>query len=215
MDPGDEELDDADFAVLMAAAGPDFSGRDRKAAKLSISAAETEVFADLEDLIASLPAEETMTSHDPEIEIDEESGRVVEEERNIRLRGFLYAASREKDNDYHLILGRDPSLPPRFLTVEISGLPSAGHAAFDRLQTARDVFEGFFPDPPGPPGRRYRFFLDLIPVEIEGSLFFDMTHADDPPASRPGPSTLKPFMPVIWEIHHDLRDRDGAMRTVP
>ena len=35
-------------------------------------------------------------------------------------------------------------------------------------------------------------------MEIEDSSFFDMSHAS---GSRPGPKTLKPFMPVVWEVH--------------
>ena len=33
---------------------------------------------------------------------------------------------------------------------------------------------------------------------VEGSLFFDMSHATGTP---PGPSSLRPNMPTIWEVH--------------
>ena len=41
---------------------------------------------------------------------------------NVRITAFLYAASLEDDNDYHLIVGRDPSKSEKYVTVEISGL---------------------------------------------------------------------------------------------
>src|SRR5438105_3137481 len=107
--------------VGMMAAGPvgdDFMGSDRKAAKLSISAAEKEKFDDLADLIQSLPAISAMKAHQPVIKLDPTSGRVQEEERNVTLKAFLYAASREADNDIHLIVGRDPhTAPPLYLTM--------------------------------------------------------------------------------------------------
>src|SRR5438105_7663523 len=96
--------------VGMMAAGPlsdDFAGNDRKAAKLSISAAPPEKFKDLADLVASLPSISAMKAHQPVIKLDPTSGRVTEEERNVTLNAFLYAASREADNDFHLIVGRD------------------------------------------------------------------------------------------------------------
>jgi hypothetical protein len=37
-----------------------------------------------------------------------------------------------------------------------------------------------------------------IPIEVEGSLFFDMSHAN---GQGPGPATLRKDIPTIWEIH--------------
>jgi hypothetical protein len=34
--------------------------------------------------------------------------------------------------------------------------------------------------------------------EIEGSLFFDITHAT---GGHPGPQDLRPHIPTIWEVH--------------
>jgi len=47
-------------------------------------------------------------------------------------------------------------------------------------------------------GGTYDFYDPPIPIKIEGSLFFDITHAT---GSRPGPHSLKSRMPVIWEVH--------------
>jgi hypothetical protein len=173
----------------------DFRGTSRKVAKLSIADAQLEIFDDVKDLIDTLEAHNVMKSN-PNISTDKNNNRVEQERRNVRVAAFLYAASFEEDNDYHLIIGRDPSKPERYMTAEISGLPPNNSAAFARLDEARDAYFEFFGD--GLPGTSYDFYDPPIPVEIEGSLFFDMSHAT---GSRPGPSKLRPKMPVVWEIH--------------
>ena len=181
--------------------GDSFKGTSRKAAKISIATAKTENFSDLRDLIASLAPENAMKNHNPKIGTDAKSDRVKEEKRNIRVRAFIYAASRENDNDYHLILGRDPEASPEiYMTMELSGLPPSSSASFKKLKAARDAFKKFYDDNLGGklPGTSYQFPDPPIPVEIEGSLFFDITHAT---GTRPGPKSLKSRMPVIWEVH--------------
>jgi hypothetical protein len=201
VDPYDRPLADAEIAVAVAAraTGDAFQGTARKAAKIAIANAETEVFADLADLIASLPAEADMIQRDPPIRKTATSRRVREEKRNVRVRAFLYAASAEDDNDYHLIVGRDVSEPPMYMTMELSGTPRRNSRHFNRLKAARDAFKAFFAtNPLGLPGGSYDFYDPPIELDVEGSLFFDITHAV---GGRPGPQDLRPDMPVIWEIH--------------
>ena len=157
--------------------------------------ADTEVFDDLKDLIDTLEAHNVMKEH-PDLSTDKNNDRVAEEQRNVRVTAFLYAASVEEDNDFHLIIGRDPSKAEKYMTVEISGLPPANSPHFDDLNSARRSYFEFFGD--GLPGTSYDFYDPPIPVVIEGSLFFDMSHAS---GGRPGPSKLRPKMPVVWEIH--------------
>ncbi len=180
-----------------AAAGDSYMGTARKAAKLSIATAPTEPFADVKDLIATLPAHAAMVGHVPIIPTTAASNRVKEEKRNVNIKAFLYAASREDDNDFHLIVGRAPGASPAvYFTVELSGLPPTSSASFATLKAARDAFKAAFGS--SLPGTAYDFYTPPIPVEIEGSLFFDMSHAS---GSRPGPSSLRPKMPVVWEVH--------------
>ena len=186
------------LALVVPRAAPpdnDFRGNSRKAAKLSIAAAATETFHDLKDLIDTLEAHDVMKNN-PNLSTDRDNNRVEEERRNVRVTAFLYAASREEDNDFHLIIGRDPTKAEKYLTVEVSGLPPSSSAHFAKLDAARDAYFEFFGD--GLPGPSYDFYDPPIPVEIEGSLFFDMSHAT---GSRPGPNKLRPKMPVVWEIH--------------
>lgn len=199
-DPYDAPLQPAEVATLglerFAEFGDTFRGNARKAAKLTIAGAGVEAFEDIKDLIETLPTEETMISHQPPIRTDAESGRVDEENRNVQVRAFLYAASREDDNDFHLIVGRAPDSDPMYMTVEMSGLPPDDSEHFSRLEAARDAYTEFFGG--NLPGASYDFYDPPIPVEVEGSLFFDKSHSS---GSRPGPASLRPHMPTIWEIH--------------
>jgi hypothetical protein len=190
-----EEL--AGFEAVRAAAvvNERFSGTARKACKLSIADAPVERFNDLKKLIETLPKHDAMKHHQPPITVAATSGRVAEEKRNVRVTAFLYAASRENDNDYHLIIGRSRTAAPVYMTIEISGLPPSNSPAFARLKAARTAYKNFFPNLPG---SGYDFYQPPVPVEVEGSLFWDASHAT---GSRPGPQQLRPKMPVVWEIH--------------
>ncbi len=186
-----------DFAFAARAAGDDFEGTARRAAKLSIARADIEEFSDLRELIEALTPDEDMVRRKPRISTGARSGRVAEERRNVRVRAFLYAASREDDNDFHLIIGRHPDdTPEMYMTMELSGLPPKRSASFRQLNAARDAYKAFFGD--NLPGFAYEFPDPPVPVEIEGSLFFDMSHAQ---GIRPGPKSLKSRMPTIWEVH--------------
>ncbi|HEU0016207.1 MAG TPA: hypothetical protein VFQ45_21185 [Longimicrobium sp.] len=177
--------------------GDDFRGTARRAAKIAIARAETERFADVRELIASLPPDREMARR--RIDDGPDSGRVDEEKRNVRLRAFLYAASREDDNDFHLIIGQDPRASPVYMTAEVSGLPPTSSPHRRVLENVRDTYKAFFSrHREGIPGSSYDFYLPRIPIEIEGSLFFDATHSS---GSRPGPRDLRPNMPTVWEIH--------------
>jgi hypothetical protein len=177
--------------------GDGFKGTARRAAKISIARAPTEEFDDVKDLIAALTPDAQMKKLKPPIKTDAKSNRVAEEKRNVRVRAFLYAASREDDNDFHLIIGRGPKAKePMYMTMELSGLPPSGNASYARLKAARAAYKEFFGS--ALPGLTYKVYKPPIPVEIEGSLFFDMSHAK---GSKPGPRIYKDDMPTVWEVH--------------
>jgi hypothetical protein len=200
VDPYDPPLTPAEMAGLaiglVRPAGDAFEGTARRDAKISISDAAIEDFDDLRDLIDMLPAHNKMKNHVPPISKGRNSKRVQEEHRNVRIRAFIYAASREDDNDFHLIVGRDPDLDPVYMTMELSGLPPQSSSHHDRLKETRNAYKDFFAG--DIPGTSYDFYDPPIPMEVEGSLFFDMSHAT---GSRPGPASLRPDMPVVWEVH--------------
>src|SRR5262249_45664597 len=117
--------------------------------------------------------------------------------RNVRITAFLYAASRENDNDFHLIVGRDLSSdPPMYMTMEVSGLPPSSASSFARLKAARDAYSGFFGT--DLPGASYDFYDPPIPIRVEGSLFFDMSHAH---GRTPAPPYYTDNMTLSWEGH--------------
>lgn len=188
-----------DVLEATAAAGPalseNFAGSDRKAAKISIAHGDLEKFDDLAALLASLAPDADMIDHDPEITRDEHSDRVEEELRNVRVKAWLYAASREKDNDFHTIIGTDPAKKPRhYMNAEVSGLPSKKSSAFAKLKAVRASFKAIVMN--NLPGFGYDFYDPPRPIVMEGSLFFDITHKA---GDKPGPKKVKPER--IWEIH--------------
>ena len=200
-DEGAEGLGLAGTAAPVAPVGDNYAGTDRKAAKLSIATAPTETFADVKGLIATLAPEAQMINHNPKINTTATSDRVQEEKRNIHVDAFIYAASRESDNDFHMIVGLAPNAGEEvYMTMELSGLPPQTAASFPQLNAARTSFKTFFSTQAGGtlPGSTYDFYQPPLGITIEGSLFFDMTHAK---GSRPGPASLKGHMPVIWEVH--------------
>ncbi len=177
--------------------GDNYQGTARKAAKLSIAPGQPQQFADVKALIASLTPDKQMAHHQPPITDTADSGRVQEEMRNVHVKAWLYAASMEADNDYHMIIGTDPKQnPPTVMNMELSGLPPSNSPAYATLKAARDAFKKFFGT--HTPGTTYDFYNPPIPVEIEGSLFFDITHAA---GQKPGPMTLSKYSPTIWEVH--------------
>lgn len=200
VDPTDSPVPRAAVAPLGAPAvplGDDFQGTARKAAKLTLATVAPKSFSDLQDLLKTLPSKTFMKNHKPKITTDANSARVAEEKRNVHLRAFLYASSREADNDFHLIVGRDTSLSPHvYMTIEISGLPPPASKSFAPLKSARDAYKTFFGN--NLPGTSYDFYDPPIPIAVEGSLFFDMTHAN---GQGPGPASLRKDIPTIWEIH--------------
>jgi len=128
-----------------------------------------------------------MIKHKPKIPTGPTSGRVKEEERNVGVAAFLYAASREADNDFHLIVGRDHTLAPEmYMTIGGFGITSKGVTppSISRISIPPGGhFKKFFGTKL--PGMTYDFYDPPIPIKIEGSPFFDMTHAT---GSRPGHS---------------------------
>jgi hypothetical protein len=198
VDEYDQPVPAAEIAALTqprpAPVDNSFGGHARKAAKLSIADAPMEEFDDISDLIATFPAHNDMKALD--ISIDETSDRVDAEKRNVKVKAFLYAASLEDDKDFHLIIGRDPHKAAKYMTAEVSGLPPDDTDSFATLDEVRSTYLEFFGD--GLPGPSYDFYDPPIPIEIEGSLFWDASHAQ---GGRPGPQKLRPRMPVVWEIH--------------
>jgi len=172
----------------------DFAGHDRKKAKTSIATADAEPpYANVGDLITTLPTDATMLALG--ISKDATSDRVSRENRNVAVKGFIYAVKSEDDHDFHVILGMSPDSDTKaFLNVEVSGLPQGGPNRL-KLLTPRSAFKTFFGDHGDQFGSSYKKFDPPIPVRIEGSLFFDVDHR----AGVVGPQGMRPK--TAWEIH--------------
>ncbi len=183
--------------ALARVAGDSYSGTARRAAKISISKAKTEEFKTLAALIKSLKKDADMVKL--KISTAKDSDRVADEQRNVRLDAAIYAASREADNDFHIIIGPATGSQRLFMNVEVSGLPPAGSKSRAKLEKVRTTYKKFFSNhPAGLPGEGYDFYDPPVPITIGGSLFFDQSHAK---GGKPGPEDLRKDIPRIWEIH--------------
>jgi hypothetical protein len=172
----------------------DYQGTARKAAKLSVVAGAAQGFPNIAALLNSLTPDDQMRGL--HISSGENSGRIPQEQRVVRVSGFLYASSREQDNDFHCIVGSEASKPTRFMNVEVSGLPPSSSPFRATLLAARNEFKAFFTTNQNAlPTDGYDKYDPPIPLQIVGSLFFDVDHLP----GTVGPVGLKPQS--AWEIH--------------
>ncbi len=184
------------LTAAAAALSDNFVGTDRKAAKLSTATAPIQTYKNVALLIDTLPSIADMVKLN--ISQKPNSNRVPLEERNVHVSGYLFACSREADNDFHLVVGLPPTPGQEtYLTMEVSGLPPTKYPAYPALNAARTAFKTFFKNK-NLPGAGYHFYDPPIPVTAEGSLFFDVKHST---GTAPGPKSLKSRMITIWEVH--------------
>ena len=171
-----------------------FRGSARMAAKLSIASGTPKSYSDIATLLKSLVPDAKMRAMS--ISKGPDSGRLPQEQKVVTVTAFLYAASRESDNDFHCIVGRDPSKSASYMNVEVSALPPSSSQFFAALRTARNQFKTFFTsNGDGLPAQGYDKYDPPISITVTGSLFFDVDHV--PPAV--GPTGMKPK--TAWEIH--------------
>jgi len=180
----------------------DFDGEHRAAAKTSIATGPHKPYQSLHQLLDELEEkwpDEKMRNRNPPISMAEDSNRVSEENRNVTVPAWLYAVKKEKDNDYHLIIGTNPNQEPiRYFNVEISGLPEAGSAR-EQLRTPRNAFQSFLRDRGNSLNpKSYLRFEDPVEVIVTGSLFYDIDHKPGVVGSFKEPRRVPD---TAWEIH--------------
>jgi hypothetical protein len=173
-----------------------FRGTDRRAAKTSIANASTEDIHTLNALIASLPTDDSMQNHDPVITRDASMTRVDQEQRNVRIKAWVYAIKYEADQDWHMIVGSDSNgdNQTEYFNTEVSGLPPSDSDAYDTLLKVRQSLADILGKDQLPGPGNYATYQPFA-VIIEGSLFYDVDHAP----GVVGPGDMKPHS--SWEIH--------------
>jgi hypothetical protein len=168
---------------------------DRRAAKISISGAANENFDSLNALLDTLEPDDTI-AHASGMGEGVDVGRVQAEDRNVTVPARLYASSKERDNDFHCIIGTDdPAGQRRYINAEVSGLPFPDEPAYQKLLGVRQAFKDHFGN--SLPGNTYSVWPEGIPVRISGSLFFDVYHFDHGNIAGTGQYKARTF----WEIH--------------
>jgi hypothetical protein len=170
-----------------------YAGKGREGCKTSLYHGQYESFETLDKMYKTLPDDDEML----EMGLGKYSNqRVDEEKRNVTIRhAFLYAYEYEKkdDHDYHLIIGT--AKEGILFTAECSGLPEASSADYKALLDVRKKLKCFIAQKPGEKNRSWTLYDPPIPIEISGSLFYDIDHA-------PGAAGPKGYRPeTSWEIH--------------
>jgi hypothetical protein len=182
------------FPAATECGGDRFAGKDRAVAKTHLNSAQKKTFATIDALFASglLTSDKQMRHLTPPISKDPNSTRVGNEIKEVEItKAFLYGIYKEKDNDFHVIIGNGKSgSQMKLLNIEIAALPDAGTA----LQAPRDEIINRFGDLNCGDGA-FKPVGTLIPIKVEGSLFYDIDHA----AGLVGFGAFKPK--TAWEIH--------------
>jgi hypothetical protein len=173
--------------------GDIFAGTDRRDPKTSVATGGLKSFPTIVALRSSFPKDSFMKGLG--ITRAPDSERTPEEQYNVSVEGYIYAVSKESDNDFHLIVGdKDCATGDCFINVEVSGLPQdPADLSYPTLLSVRTKFLAHFNNQQ--PSRRYKKLDPPIAVALTGSVFFDVDH----PAGAVGPAGLKPSS--AWEIH--------------
>jgi hypothetical protein len=167
-----------------------YDGKDRATPKTTFATGTTKTYATVSHLINALPKDSVMRKKVKRTT----SVRVLEEQKNVRLKQdtYIYAFAKEDDGDYHVIIGDHiDATKATFFNVEISGLPKDNASA--KLKSVYRVFNDRFREVCS---SRYLIFDDApVKIDVQGSLFFDVSHR----VGQVGPENMKPM--TNWEIH--------------
>ncbi|MGZ4048732.1 MAG: hypothetical protein ACXVPU_03650 [Bacteroidia bacterium] len=169
-----------------------FAGVARASAKKSFATASYVTYPNIASLRSSLPTDTYMLGK----HLTLSSPRITEEKRNVSItNAYLYAISRESDNDYHMIIGDGTATPTTLMNCECGGLPATSATSYHTMKTARDYIKSYFgTDFCGTSG--YTHFAHPIHITVlKGSLFYDIDHS---------PGTIGPTgfrANTSWEMH--------------
>jgi hypothetical protein len=187
----------ADAGIWDGSDGETFCRTARRAAKTSVAHGTTMQFDTFQEFHDWLPKQKDMENLHIPRGID--SNRVDKEKYDVTIVAYLYAAAKQSDNDFHLIVGGGPNAPTsRKMNVEISGLSPLGYPDRDTLVSAREAFKAFcLTEWSSLPKSTFKFCQPPLKVRITGSIFFDVEHGP----GAVGPGSLSGDIDTSWEIH--------------
>ncbi|MCW3126624.1 MAG: hypothetical protein JWO03_2282 [Bacteroidetes bacterium] len=178
-----------------------FAGTDRMDAKTSIFRGNVTRYNTINDLIADLPSDADMKAHDPKITKLPTSERVAEEQKYVKVStAYIYGIYRENDNDFHCIVGNGEvgGTRMKLFNIEFSALPPKNSHDYADMNDVRSQIIEKFGDLACGDGA-FKPVEELIPVSIEGPLFFDIDHPAGVVGFSAGGITFHPK--TAWEIH--------------
>lgn len=190
-----EPEDKAPSPELTSSCSDAFAGTARKASKTSFATPANFLrYSSINALRSVLPTDTYMRSLG--ISNSATSTRVSQENYNDSVStSYLYAITRESDNDFHLIIGDSNPVAGNLFNCEASGNPATTASSYAAISAVRTYLKSYFgKDFCGASG--YTLFSPAIRVKmLKGSLFFDIDHT----AGTVGPSGFRPS--TSWELH--------------
>jgi len=203
-----EDFDILDYEALTnnKCEGEDFDGSRRPNVKTTPSRAVLQKDVSIIQLLNELKKSERRLCKGISKSYDE---RVPEEEQNIELLElYLYTFSRQRDEDYHLIVGTTSNVETSiFFNIEVSALPKIGNYGYEKIKKVRETFENEFQlvGVCKPSWNYYNNDFRPAPrkISIKGSLFYDPEHCTESKLARTGPQKWKKDirLSTAWEIH--------------
>ena len=193
IEPGDEEKEESEpYKSLSATCSDSYAGSARAAAKTSFASVSYTTYASVTALRATLQTDAFMQS----LGLTNSSNRSTYEKRNVIITtAYLFAISRESDNDYHMIIGDASGASANILNSEGSGLPASSASSYTAIKAVRDAIKAKFgTDFCTTTG--YTHFSPAIKLTtLKASMFYDIDHAP----GTVGPSSNRPN--TSWEMH--------------
>ena len=194
-DSHDAEAEAEEETMLKTAACSDiFAGTARATAKTSYATVSYTTYSTIAALRNALPTDATMLG----LGITNSSNRVTLEKKNPTITtAYLYAISRESDNDFHMILGDTPanSTGTNLFNCEAAGLPATSASSYNTIKAVRTYLKTYFGTDFCTTTGYTKFSPPIKTTVLKGSLFFDIDHS----AGTVGPSGLRPN--TAWEMH--------------
>ena len=142
-------------------------------------------------LVNNLPSNQAMDAFN----LGNNSPRCAPENKNVHVKtAYLYIFKHEDDKDYHLLIGNKKKYAEAnyIFNAEISGLPVNFVHDLDQLTKVRKDAVDFFKTQKSCSSQNY---ILSIPIEIEGSLFYDFFHKNETAKCKNIQAN------TAWEIH--------------
>lgn len=188
----DEGEEHENYKSTLATCPDNFTGTARKAAKISFVSTSYTTYASVTALRATLKTDAFMLG----LGLTNSSARNTYENKNVTITtAYLFAISRESDDDYHMIIGDASGTSANILNSESSGTPTTSASSYTAIKNVRTAIKAKFGTDFCTASGYTHFSPPIKLTTLKASLFYDIDHAP----GTVGPSSNRPN--TSWEMH--------------